>query len=142
RTQQLLERGFVENGDTELLGLGQLRARALAGDDIARLLRDAAGDLAAPRRDLRGRFVARAVFERAGEHERLAGERRVLRLDRRPRLAREVDAGVTKPREQVLIAVDGHPRADALRDRRSDTVDRRELLLARRDDRVEARERC
>ena len=60
----------------ELLGLGELRARALADHDVARLLRHAAGDLAAARLDLGRGFVARAPFERAGEHEREPGERR------------------------------------------------------------------
>ena len=53
--------GLVEDRDAELLGLGELRSRALADHDVARLLRHARRDLAAARGDLGRGFVARAV---------------------------------------------------------------------------------
>ena len=45
--KQRPQAGFVEDLGPQLLGLGELRARALAGDHVVGLLRDRAGDLAA-----------------------------------------------------------------------------------------------
>ena len=73
----------------------ELRARALPDHDVARLLRHAAGHLAAARGDLGRGFVARAALERTGEHERQSRERR--RRSARPRtrpVAGEVHARV------------------------------------------------
>ena len=64
-----LERLVVEHRDAERLGLRELRARARAGHDVARPLRDRVGDLAAARDDLGGRLVARGRRERARDHE-------------------------------------------------------------------------
>ena len=58
-----------------VLGLGELRARARARHHVARLLRDAAGDLAAARLDRGLRVVAGEVGEGAGEHEGEPGQR-------------------------------------------------------------------
>src|SRR5262249_32336249 len=126
-----VETGFVENGDAELLGLRELRARALAYDDVARLLRHAADDLAAARFDLARRFVACAALERAGEDEGQADQRRLVGGDGARGLAGEVHAGRPQSRDQARVAIDREPRAQALRDRRSDAVDRGQLVFAR-----------
>ena len=49
--EQPAEPVLVEDRDAELLGLGQLRAGALAGDDVVGLLRDRTAGLAAGRAD-------------------------------------------------------------------------------------------
>src|SRR5262245_34070599 len=120
--EQRVETLFVEDGDAELLGLGQLGSRTLARDDVARLLRHAAGHLSAARRDLAGRFVARALRERAREHERETGERIVDRRGLRALVAGEVHAGLAQPLDESLVPVDREPLAEALRDRRPDAV--------------------
>ena len=71
-------------GDAELLGLRQLRAGALAGDDVVGLLRDRAGGLAAGGADRLLRLLAAEALERAGHDERLAVERPGRRLAGRP----------------------------------------------------------
>src|SRR3954454_3881486 len=74
--EQVTQGVLVEGGDAELLRLRQLRTRALADDDVARLLRHAAGDLAAARLELGLRLLARHRRQRAREHEGHARERR------------------------------------------------------------------
>src|SRR6476661_3558343 len=61
----------------ELLGLRQLGSRVLPHDHVARLLRHAAGDLAAACRDRRLGVLARQLLETTGEHEREPGEDRL-----------------------------------------------------------------
>ena len=63
---------FVEDLGPELLGLGQLRARVVAGDDVVGLLRDRVDDLAARRLDQRRRLLAGQVLEGAGQDQGLA----------------------------------------------------------------------
>src|SRR5205085_9873668 len=50
--QEVTQGVFVEDRDSELLGLRQLRSRARAHHDVARLLRHAVRDLAAARLQL------------------------------------------------------------------------------------------
>src|SRR5215467_6439201 len=63
--QELAERGLVEERHAELLRLGELRTGILAHDDVARLLRHAAGHLAAARLDLGLRLLAAQLLEPA-----------------------------------------------------------------------------
>ena len=67
-----------------------------------------------------GCFIARPAFERARQDERQAGERRVLFCDRRRGLALEVHAGFAQSFDEALIAIDRCPRADALRECRTE----------------------
>ena len=77
-----------------------------------------------------------------GQHERHPCKRRVaLRHDRR-RFAFEVDARRAEALQQAAIAIDREPLLNALRDRRPDTLDRDQLVDARRHDRVEVGERA
>ena len=100
--------------------------------DVARLLRHAAGDLAAARRDLGRGFVARAALERAGEHERQPGERSSsTSVAPAPGSPAKFTPASRSRVDQTPVAIDREPRRDALRDRRADAVDRGELLLAR-----------
>ena len=62
--EELLEGGLVEDLDAGLLGLLELRARALADDDAGGLLRDRVGDLGAQRLE-RGPAPPRATGARA-----------------------------------------------------------------------------
>ena len=76
RSQQSHERFFVEDGDAELLRFRELRrAGGLADDHRGRLLRHAAGRLAAVRFDRLFDGVAREPFERSGHDDRQAGQR-------------------------------------------------------------------
>src|SRR5262249_1785249 len=67
--QELSERRLVEDRRTELLRLRELRTGILAHDHVARLLRHAARDLAAPRFDRGLGFLTGERLEPAGEHE-------------------------------------------------------------------------
>ena len=72
--EQRAQGGFVEDGDAEFLGLGELRAGFFAGHDVVRVLADAARDLAAGLFDQVAGFVASERGQGAGEHEGLAGD--------------------------------------------------------------------
>src|SRR3954453_4186434 len=68
---------LIEEGHAELLGLRELRAGILAHDDVARLLRHAAGDLGAPGHDLRLGLLTREPLHATREHERHSSQRGV-----------------------------------------------------------------
>src|SRR5207244_7284459 len=114
--EQCLERLLVQNRDAELLGLAELRPRALTDDDVAGLLRNARRHFAAARTDLVRRFVARALLQRAGEDERQPRERRVDRLALGTAVALEIHTGGAQPLHQAPVAINREPRADALPD--------------------------
>src|SRR5262249_7254378 len=71
---QALELFFVEHRHAELVGAVELAARLVAGDEVARLLRDAAGNLAAVLFDQFLGIVARHLRQGSGENEREPGE--------------------------------------------------------------------
>src|SRR5208282_3586704 len=71
---EFLELLFVDHRHPELAGAIELAARISAGDDVMRLLRHAAGDLAAMPLDQFLRLVAGQRRQGPGEHERLAGK--------------------------------------------------------------------
>src|SRR6185312_3358081 len=103
--------------------------RTLTDHHVARLLRHAAGDLAAARLDVVGCLLARVPLHRAGEHEREAGERgRVALTVVGPFGCPEVDARGAQLLDERAVALVGEPRYDALGNRRSDTVDGGELF--------------
>src|SRR5262249_7621652 len=68
------EARLVENGDRELVRLRELAAGVCAGDNVVRLLRDAARGLAAGGLDQRLRIVARERRQGAGQDDRKARE--------------------------------------------------------------------
>src|SRR5918997_5597111 len=72
---QLSQSTLVEHLGAEILGLGELRAGTLAGDDVVGLLRDRAGDLAAGAADQLRRLLAAQVGQGPGDHQGLAVER-------------------------------------------------------------------
>ena len=74
-SQDLLECVLVQHGYAQLLGFGELGARFGAGDQVARLFLHVARILSAEHLERRARLVARAVDERAGEHEGQTRER-------------------------------------------------------------------
>src|SRR3546814_88260 len=67
---------FGERPDPQLLGLAGLRAGIRAHDDEVGFLRDRPRDLRAERFGARLRLAARHFLKRAGEHDRLAGDRK------------------------------------------------------------------
>src|SRR6185437_2678495 len=70
-----------QHGDAVLLRFRELRAGARAGDDVVGLLRYRARGLGAETLSHRLGLVAGHLFQRAGEHHGLAGDRRIaLRL--------------------------------------------------------------
>src|SRR5262249_35201098 len=71
---QVLELFFVEHRDAELACAVELAARVGAGDHVVRLLRHAAGDLAAVLFDQLLGVVARHLWQGSGEDKRKAGE--------------------------------------------------------------------
>src|SRR5215831_11107460 len=66
---QVLELFFVQHRHAQLFGAIELAARIGAGDDVARLLRHAARDLAALILDQLLGFLARHLRQGSGEHE-------------------------------------------------------------------------
>src|SRR5215468_4698815 len=83
----VLELLFVQQRDAQFDRAFEFAARIGAGDDIARLLRHAAGDLPPVFLDQLGRLVARQRRKRSGDHEREFGElaaRGALRRGLRP----------------------------------------------------------
>src|SRR3954470_11722199 len=70
-------RGFVDHLDAKLLRFLELRARARTGDDEVRLRRNRARRLGAQLLGLGLGLVARQGFQRAGEDDRLASDRRL-----------------------------------------------------------------
>src|SRR3954463_5795293 len=77
--QEPEEPALVEPGHPEALGLLELGARRRARYEVVGLLRHRRGDLAAGGVDALGGLLAGEVGERAGEHERLAGQRALAR---------------------------------------------------------------
>ena len=77
--------GLVEDRDALLLGLVELGAGLLAGDQRRRLGGDAAADLGAERLEALLGLIAREGLERAGDDEREAGQRRATRPRPAPR---------------------------------------------------------
>src|ERR1043166_8042465 len=71
---QLVEFILRQNRNAELLGLFELAARGVAGDEVAGIFRNAAGRLAAELAYQRLDVLAAVLRERAGDDERLAGE--------------------------------------------------------------------
>ncbi len=65
----------LDDRHAERLCLGELGAGIAAGDDVAGLLRDAAGDLGAARQQRLLRLLARHALEGPGDHESTPGER-------------------------------------------------------------------
>ena len=82
------------------------------------------------------------MLQRAGEDERQPRERRVDRLALGTAVALEIHTGGAQPLHQAPVAINREPRADALRDRGTDSVDRGELLLVPAHDRVQVGERA
>src|SRR5262245_34648592 len=91
--QQSTEPVLVEDGDAELLGLGELGAGRLAGDQVVGLLGHRAGRLATARPDRFLRLLAAEAGQRAGHDDALALERAT---GRRRRDVRQLgfDAGI------------------------------------------------
>ena len=106
--------GLVEHRDAEPLGLLELRARRLAGDDVVGLLRHRRGHAAAGGEDPLGRLLARELRQRAGEHERLAGQRA---LARRRALLLELQALARAGRRSARASLVGELRVDQRRRR-------------------------
>ena len=140
RRQQLQQALLVEHLGAELLRLGQLRARVLAGDQVVGLLRHRAGHLAAGRLDRSVASGARQVGQRPGEHERLAhqralgGRRRALLLHAQPvarAAARPARACAPRPasRDTVRAMIGPMPsvsaRAARRRPRSSASIERK-----------------
>ena len=129
------EAGLVEDGDAELLGLGELgRAGALADDDGGRLLGHAAGRLAAVRLDgLLGR-LPRPALEGAGDDHRRAGQRL-----RHVGCRRALDVHARGPQlvDHLAVARVGEELVHAAGDGGADALDRGQLLLRRPHDAVE-----
>ena len=114
-------RVLVDRLDPELLRLGELGAGAGPGDDEVGLGRDRARDLGAQPLGQRLGFVAGHLFERAREHDGLAGER-VAGRDRLHRLDPDFpDEGV----ERRLVARLGEEIGDRLGDHWAYSADRR-----------------
>ena len=113
----------------------------LAGDDVVGLLRHRAGHAAARGVDPLGRLLARQVGQRAGEHERLAGQRALagrrallLHAAARARAGRAISARICSSaswlvdqRRPSIGPMPGVSR-DLLRRRRQQRVDRAEVL--------------
>src|SRR5204862_2012349 len=76
--EELAQPGLVEHLGAEFLGLGELRAGAVAGDDVVGALGDRAGHLPPRAPDHRRRLLARHVRKRPGEDERSPLERPAL----------------------------------------------------------------
>src|SRR5205807_2068291 len=135
--QELAERRLVEERHPELLGLGELRARILAHDDVAGLLRHAACDLAAARLDLGLRILAGELVEAAREHEGQAGER-LLDVGRgSARRALEVDARPPQLLDELPRPLTGEELVHALGHDGPDALHLREVLGRRGEDPVE-----
>src|SRR4029079_4401496 len=73
-TEHTVEGRFVDDFDTELTRLLELRARARTRDDEVRLRADRTGHLRAERFRERFSVLARTALERACEHDGLARE--------------------------------------------------------------------
>src|SRR5438552_8014928 len=130
--EQCEERRLVEHRRPELLRFRELRARVGARDDVVGLLRDAARDAAAGGDDAALGLAARQRIERAGEHDRLAGEDagRCLRRLRR-------DAGLQESRDDGAIVTLAREAAHARRDLGPDAVHREQVFLGRVHDRAD-----
>ena len=98
-SEQRQQARFVEDLGPELLRLGQLRAGALAGDDVVGFLRDRVGDLAAGRLDQRRRLLAGQLRQGAGEDDGLAFQRaaRWRAVRRRPPPAAGPSPAASRP---------------------------------------------
>src|SRR5439155_15073636 len=111
------------------LRLLQLRARALADDDAARLLRDRVGHLRAALLEQALRLVAAQGLERARDHVRLAGERALLRPLLRAGLELEAERAQLLDERAVLLV--GEPLGDQLGAVRSDAFYLHDLFRCR-----------
>ena len=110
---------LVEHRDAELLGLGELRPRALSGDYEVGLARHRARDLAAGGDDPLGRLLPGQGRQRPGQHERLSGQRplagrRSLLLERQALLLEIVDQLAHRGSASCSWIVVCHFRTDAL----------------------------
>src|SRR5512132_464822 len=130
---------LVEYGNAQGLRLGELRAGVLARDDIVGLLGDARRDPPAGGHDPLAGLLAREVGQRAGEHERFAGQRtlagrRALELERDALAAQVLEERAHVLVGELLVDPLGHLRADARRRLdllgrgRQQRIDRAELL--------------
>ena len=77
-SKKFVEGRFVEDGDSERLGFGELRTGVGSNDDVVCFLADGRPGFAALLGDERFGLFARAARERAGKHESHSGEFRTL----------------------------------------------------------------
>ena len=122
--EQPAEPCLVQDRDAQLLGLGELGTGRFAGHDVVRLLRHGPGGLAAGGPDRVLGLLAREPLERAGHHDRLAGQG--SGLDRRARRRHVRPFGHDPDLDELVedagrrrigeVATDGggHERPDAL----------------------------
>ncbi len=111
--------------------LCQLAARLVAGDEVVGLGADRSGGMAARGADRLLGLLAAEAGERAGDHQGLARERPIDRLDRGAggRGLRH-DAGVEQGVERVAGLLVGEVLRDPLSHHRADPEDRGQLLRA------------
>src|SRR5438132_9544797 len=129
---------FVDHRHSQLAGAVELAARIVAGDDIARLLRNAARDFPALLLDQLFRILARERRQRSGQDERQAGELASgfpLRRSFRPLYPGRAQLGnhlaVVRFREEL---------PEALRQHRPDLGNLEQRRLVRGEQRVELAE--
>src|SRR5271155_1360870 len=134
--EEVLELFFVDHRYTELAGAVELASRLGAGHDIVRLLRHAAGDLAATPLDQFLRFLAGERWQGPGQDERLAGElpcQRALRCALRPLYPGRAQLG-----NHLAIVRLGEELADALRQHRPHVGNLLQRRLVASHERVES----